>query len=125
MSEDAGGQNVAQSSDLFGMPGYKIVALASGGLLLTRPDGSTVFGFDSSMPEGAVKRIAKQDAICQGLFREALMSLMVDLDRYLALRVNLDLELLKLLRLVQGGAINEEFQPGARGIAGRGRSGRR
>lgn len=104
-----------QPQEVFGCPGYRIQFPVSGGMILTRRDGTTVCGFESAMPEGAVRRIAAMDNNVQHTWREMQMALMTDLVQYIALKVRLDEKLVHLRNLVHGGALAEEFSPGRRG----------
>ncbi len=112
------------SQEVFGVPGYTVkVEKSVGGMVLVRPDWTSVCVFEGSVPESAIKRIAHQDQKVQGLWRESLAYLMIDPAKYIDYKAALDGEIAVLRRLVHGGAIAEQFtsqaqprrgQPGAR-----------
>ena len=117
------GQQPSNESPVFGLPGYLVRAEPSvGGLLLVRPDGTSICIMEQSTPEGVVRRICQQDRKVQNLWREMLLVLMVDPVKYIDQQAHIMVEVSVLRYLVHGGAVAEEFGPrkGARGM-GRGR----
>jgi hypothetical protein len=108
-------QSEEQVAPIFGVPGYAVRPVPSvGGMVLVRADGTSVCVFEGSIPESAIKRIAAQDQKVQGMWREALAHLMMDLPKYVDYKAALEGELAVLRRLVHGGAIAEEFPRGGR-----------
>ncbi len=104
----------ATISQIFGVPGYAVkIEPSVGGMVLVRPDATSVCVFEGSVPESAIKRVAVQDQKVQGLWRESLAYLMIDAAKYIDYKAALDAEVAVLRRLVHGGAVAEEF--GGRG----------
>lgn len=103
-------------SHVFGVPGYAVKPAPSvGGMILLRPDGSSVCLFEGSIPESAVKRVAEQDSKIQAMWRETCAYLLMDPGKYIDYRARLDGELATLRHLVHGGAVAEEFGRSGRG----------
>lgn len=107
---------MTETSEVFGVPGYRVKPESSG-LLLLRPNGESVVLLEGATPESMVTAIARQDNTVSNLIREMRAAyLLDDINSLLQLQVRVQDALWKLRAGVRGGLIADQIVGSTRGV---------